>query len=109
MNIQDLKDVVEKAEQNKREHSECSRNVYDEYDFYSEQSNWLLSVIKQYVEDNIKEIETGYVDDKLHLSLTDDELDNLLNLIEKGLFQEGLSSCGDSNRKLYYKLVDNFE
>lgn len=55
MNIQDLKDVVEKAEKDEKKRVGKSKTVEGEYAFYGCQYSWLLDMVKRYLNDNMEE------------------------------------------------------
>lgn len=59
MNIQDLRNVVEKAEKADKERYGKLKTMASEYAFYGTQYTWLLDILKRYIDDNSPEIKEG--------------------------------------------------
>lgn len=108
MNIQYLKDVVEKVEKDEQERVGQPKTLVDDYAFYGEHYTWLLDMVKRYIDDNVEYVTVDKIDNTIRLKLTYHELSNLLELIEYGLIQKGLESVEDGAKKLYYSLVNTW-
>lgn len=72
MNIQDLRNVVEKAEKTEQERYGKLKTIIDGYAFYGGQYYWLLDILKRYIDDNNEEIKE---DDKRDSEEISDLLD----------------------------------
>lgn len=108
MNIQDLKDVVEKVEKDEQERIGQPKTLVDDYAFYGEHYTWLLDMVKRYIDDNMEYVTVDKIDNTIRLKLTYHELSNLLDLIEYGLIQKGLDSVEDDTKTLYYSLINTW-
>lgn len=106
MNIQDLRNAVEKAEKADKERYGKLKTMASEYAFYGTQYTWLLDILKRYIDDNSPEIKEG---DKRISERISDLLDYYEYHWEQygWLLDEIQKDITDNNQKFATSGVDN--